>query len=412
VAKILHIVPYHNLYPPQNGGALRCFNLLNALASEHEVDLLVFQPKEEFLKTGPFKLPNNVTIFNPIDIEARSFLHKFVPNRIADAIVYRYLTNSLKGPADKTLLKIYSILSQLLESKKYDIIVFEHLQSMMAAKYIKSKLPYAKLILDAHNVDHVLLSKESDTKKQSELMQRVIKRTIQIESSLHKYVDGFIACSKKDEDILKKINNNTLLKSAEIPNGVDIELKPYHKDKNVLNNIIFCGHLGTVANREGLLWFCNTVLPLVKESIPDITLTIVGPGNDSKAFDALKNRTDIIFTGKVDTVVPNYYNNYVAIAPLTLGSGTRLKILEAMALGNPVVSTTIGAEGVNYPKGSIKIADTPTEFASAIVKLIHEPALGEVQRKLARVFVEESFSWDKIGDKFNTYLKSLLVNDN
>ncbi|NDK56313.1 glycosyltransferase family 4 protein [Pontibacter fetidus] len=411
MAKILHIIPYRNLYPPQNGGALRCFNLLKALAAEHEVDVIVFQPKVEFIKSGPFYLPENVTIYNPINNEPSSLLHRFIPDRIADAIVYRYLVRSLKGPADKTLLKIYSILSQLLDSKNYDVIIFEHLQSMMAAKYIKKKFPHAKLILDAHNVDHILLAKEAETKKQSELMLRVIRRTKKIESSLNDFIHAFVACSSKDEQILKNINMKGSLKSTVVPNGVDLDLKPYLDIKKLGNGIIFCGHLDTVANREGLLWFCNSVLPLVIEQRPDAYLTVVGQGNESKAFDTLKSKDGIVFTGRVDSVVPYYYENNVAVAPLTLGSGTRLKILEAMSLGNPVVSTTIGAEGVDYPTGTILLADEPIKFAGAILKLLEDASLAEKQRKLARAFVEDSFSWNKIGDKMNHFLKSLATNE-
>ncbi len=116
-----------------------------------------------------------------------------------------------------------------------------------------------------------------------------------------------------------------------------------------------------------------------------------------------------MFEGIVPNVQPFYHRASVCIAPLLTGSGTRLKILEAMSFGNPVVSTIIGAEGIGYEKGKhLQVADMPELFASAITSLLQNNYRFNSQRVDARKLVEENYDWKVIGEKMNTSIHTLL----
>jgi polysaccharide biosynthesis protein PslH len=262
-------------------------------------------------------------------------------------------------------------------------------------------------IYDAHNVDSELWEQQSitiDPKYKSYAI-----KALEIEKSLFKKVDSFICCSEVDYEKLVHLNQYKV-GGAIIPNGVDIMAKPFDEsiNKNKLKNLLFCGSLNYFPNMQGLLWFYKDVFPLLKQQIPDISLTIIGNINCNKYYEDLIADTSVRFIGNVESVVPYYQGSSVAIVPLLSGSGTRLKLLEAMSMGNPVVSTTIGAEGIDYINGKhLLVADTAIGFADQIVTLINNSEHFDIMRTSALDFVKSKYSWEIIGDDLNNYLGSL-----
>ena len=202
------------------------------------------------------------------------------------------------------------------------------------------------------------------------------------------------------------------MKSSVIPNGVDTGQKCYDEntEKYESHQILFCGSLDYFPNEEGIVWFYDKVFPLIKEVIRDINLNMVGTERHSKRYKILTNDTSVRFIGKVPDVQPYYYNASVCIAPLLSGSGTRLKILEAMSFGNPVVATNIGAEGINYENEKhLLIADNPKEFAEKVICLLQNVEVFNSVRSNARKLVEEEYDWKKIGKKMRQELNKLSI---
>jgi glycosyltransferase involved in cell wall biosynthesis len=174
--------------------------------------------------------------------------------------------------------------------------------------------------------------------------------------------------------------------------------------------LLFCGSLDYTPNRDGILWFHKRIWPLILHDCPHFRFRIVGRGNqEDPAYVPLHRDPRVDFIGEVDELEPHYRESSACIVPLRKGSGTRLKILEAMAYGSPVISTGIGAEGIEgIPCNDLLIADSPEAFAHTVA-LVHEDSeLHERLRRSARNLVESRYDWGKIGEKLRDDLIALV----
>lgn len=398
--KVLHIIPYYELFPPKNGGALRCYNLALQLSGFTELTILTFQPGADFDNSG-FEKVRIISVKNK-NLKGR------IISKLENALKYRWWTRSLKGPAEITFLRIYPELKKLLKQEKFDIVIFEHLHSLKLSGLVKRLSPGTIRIIDQHNVDHVLFSQERDI-IHNELNLKIYSRFLGTESSLFKIADYFFACSEKDKATFNVLNQNKI-KGFVVPNGVDCKKKQFHEDKDLNNkNILFCGALGTPANARGLIWFYNNVWPILIENISNIHLVVVGKKTTDNIFINLEKESQIVFTGEVEDLAKWYFKSNISIAPLQIGSGTRLKILESMCFGNTVVSTSKGAEGIRYLNDqNIIIRDDPKEFAEAIIHILTDPSRNEFIRRNARTFTEENYCWDMIGQKLKAIINDEL----
>jgi glycosyltransferase involved in cell wall biosynthesis len=182
---------------------------------------------------------------------------------------------------------------------------------------------------------------------------------------------------------------------AVVPNGVDTTALRPLTDASTPSAIVFVGSMFYKPCEDGALWLVREILPLVRRQFPEIDVWIVGkgPGPRVKALAG----EHVFVTGEVEDVVPYYQRAAIALAPLRAGSGSRLKILEAMALGRPVVATSIGAEGLEAePERHLLIADGAKDFAAAVVRLLQSPDLCHSLATASREFVEARYNWEMI----------------
>jgi glycosyltransferase involved in cell wall biosynthesis len=362
------------------------------LEQGHRVHLLIRQPADEIRET--LNYPNLEIVSCNNNFPGSKI--KGIPGKIYRGLYYRWLRRSVKGPAGIFLLQGAHHIKRILTENKVDAVIFEHLESMMASKYIRSISPKVYQVLDAHNVDHVLYALENVHKKLAGY-KALYKRTRWYESHFKQFVDAVLTCSEKDLKVLKQLNNG--ISGFVVPNGTDTNLKKpdFTQGKYLNKNILFCGDLNTVANSDGLRWFFDAIWPEVKSQIAEVTLTVVGGGENKSDFDDIKSDSQIYFKGRVDNLEWEYNNASVAVAPLRVGSGTRLKILEAMSFGNPVVSTVLGAEGLDITAGEhILIADEPIAFAKSIIQLVTSNELFNKIRIQAQLKVVEKYDWTKV----------------
>lgn len=388
--RALHIVPYSNLYPPMNGGQLRCFHLMDKLSMHIQLDVLSYQSPSSFFDKGYTN--KNISFYSPNSFIKTEGIFKYFPKKIKNAIRYRWLTKTFFETATLEVLDFQHIIKELYKKNTYDWIIFEHLSAMSLVPIIKQYFPKAKYVLDAHNVDHLLVIPAQSNRK-------YYKKIKILESTLYKYVDEFWACSKNDVDILEHLNENKIVGKV-VPNGVDMQVKCYVEDKSdTYNTILFCGTLDAYPNAEGILWFYKEVWLRVKENRPEVKLLIVGKG-DRAPFKVLEMDSQIDFVGEVNDVAPYYKKSFMAIVPLLSGSGTRLKVLEAMSFGNPIVTTSKGIEGIDFDKDKdVLVADNEKDFALSIIKILEAPKVGEELRVNAYKLVKNKYDW------------SIIVND-
>ncbi|HVF90698.1 MAG TPA: glycosyltransferase, partial [Blastocatellia bacterium] len=217
-------------------------------------------------------------------------------------------------------------------------------------------------------------------------------------AACHRF-DAVVAVSEADRDLMR--DEFGLREVYDVPTGVDTEF--FHPLGSAVNprELVFTGSMDWLPNEDGMLYFVEKILPIVRQSIPDVELTIVGRNPTRQLALMAEADSRIKVTGRVDDVRPYVDRAAASIVPLRIGGGTRLKIYEAMAMARPVISTTVGAEGLPLKDGEeIFIADAPEEFAERVVRVLSDEALGARMGERGRAVVCSRFGWDRAAEKF------------
>ena len=288
--------------------------------------------------------------------------------------------------------EISYLVQKILEEENIDIVQIE---TFLLGPYIES-IEGPPVVLDMHNVTWMMWERAARISKFPMRLFAIIeaRRIYRDELRVCKSVDWCIPVSIDDLIILKsELGNGTSNLSVVTP-GVDCDsLVPLRKITSK-PNIVFVGSMHYIPNEDAVVYFCEEILPIVEQFVPDVTFTIVGAKPTSKVKNLAK-KNNVVVTGFVDDVIPYYENSSVSVIPIRIAGGIRMKILEGLALGMPMVSTSIGCEGLDIQIGEeLLIGDTPKEFAYQVVKLIQDKNVRTNISKQARKAAEEKFSWD------------------
>ena len=398
MAKILFVttrIPY----PPWEGHQIRTYNLLKRVCEEHEVKLVSFVRSDE----DPAHADHLRTICKSVDLIK-------IP---ADQGKSKLLSTILSGVVTKTpfVVRKYSApemeqkLKEVIEQDAPDLI---HFDMLPLAQYLPlcGDIP---TILNDHNVESLLVERRAEAT--SSIPQKVFfsnqaPKLEEFEKFATQNATEILACSQEDAEILSRMGNGKGIHI--IANGVDIEQFIPSDDVQVDHNkIIFVGGMGWFPNKDGMNFFIKEAMPLICEQNPDASLTVVGKSDGLDIPDQLKDKVSA--TGFVDDFRPLVHEAAVYILPLRVGSGTRLKLLEAMAMGKAIVSTRIGAEGVVLEDGeNILMADTPQEIADAVIKLMRNKHLRDRLGKAAHEQAKNLYDWRILGNKMLAVYDSVL----
>ena len=193
-----------------------------------------------------------------------------------------------------------------------------------------------------------------------------------------------------------------------IPNGVDVTHYQPDFSSEAPAHLIYIGSMDWYPNEDAVAFFADEVLPRIQERVPDVQFSIVG-GNPSARVQGLAEREGVIVTGRVPEIKPYFAEATVFVVPLRIGSGTRLKILEALAMGKAIVSTSVGAEGLDLKDGEeIFIADAPIAFADAVTRLLTDRSRRRRIGENGRARVEQDYDWRSIGGKLHQLYTQIL----
>jgi len=397
------IVPY----PPQGGVLQRIYNILKELGKETDIYLLAFnhadvldsEEKIKEAKKSLLKFCKFVEIY-PLEVKESKFKFYF-------ALLRSFFS-----------LKPFSVIahnSQLfrqsfkkLENQYYFDIV--HYDTIALAQYETQNKTVIKSITH-HNVESDLIMRRSKAAKNPLKKLFLYLNGLKLAKCEKKVIgqfNGNITCSDIDKDKLLSINSKA--KIYVIPNGVDCSYFVPNSDKEKNGTIIHVGALQS-SNLDGINYFLNHIWHLIKKRRKDAKLMLVGGSVPNSIRKLGETADDIQVTGYVPDVRPYVWNAAVFIVPLRIGGGTRLKILDALSMEKAVVSTTIGAEGIEVTHGeNIMIADRPKEFAEYVVKLIENPTERKKIGINGRKLTQKNYDWSLIGmrqlDVFNNMLKS------
>lgn len=265
----------------------------------------------------------------------------------------------------------------------------------------------APCVLFQHNVEYLIWERHTDnapTAAHRGYFRLQTQRMFNFERSVCQSVRRIIAVS--DTDARRMEQDFNVRGVLVTPTGVDAEyFAPDGSQPSPAADLVFVGSMDWMPNEDGMLWFAKEVLPRIHARRPGCTLTITGRKPGPAIQELARRDSRIQVTGTVKDVRPSLWGSRVSIVPLRIGGGTRLKIYEAMAAGVPVVSTAIGAEGLNVTQHeNIRLADNPEDFSQSCLELLDDAALRERIVRNASALVTQHYSWDVVARQFGELL--------
>ena len=391
-------------YPPNTGALQRIFNLLRSVSSEHEIHLVTFYQKA--------LLGNSHTLDECADAVRKYCRSLRVFEIPSDGHPFRFgrlLLFNLASPAPFSVWRFRSdsmleAVRESLGSEKFDIV---HIETLALAPYAMLATGTPKVVVH-HNVESSLLFRRSSNEKNPLARLYLWWQAHKLQSYEKKRLADFdvnIAVSEIDAEGLSELSPGARIRV--VPNGTDTEFfRPLDIPRR--KELIYAGAMTWYPNRDAMEYFCAEILPLVKERVPDVQLNIIGrsPGPVLERFGANDPAVNVL--GFVDDIREHMGRAAVYVVPLRVGGGTRLKILDAMAMGKAVVSTTVGAEGLELGEGkNIVLADTPGDFADRVVELLENDGLRDSIERNARATAEARYSWNAIGPDLSAIYNEL-----
>lgn len=378
---ITNLVPY----PMDNGGKIKTYNTLKILSKSNNIDLMCFYEEDKELcgKEHLYELCTNIDcIKKPITTSKnmKYMILRAIKNIFSKMplVAYKYMDKNF-------LIK----LKQNIEKNDYDAIYIDHLQLGGYLEKIDTK--NKTLILDEHNAECTIILRKAEQTK------NLIKKTYfkyeylrlkKFESKIINSVDRVITLSEEDQITLENISNAKKEKFIKIPIPIQSDyIKTSGLKDEEKYNILFLGTLSWFPNAQGIEWFVDKVVPLLNKQNLKYNLYIVGKDPSENLKKIGDENSNIKVTGFVNDI-----NEYIEkcdfmVVPLFIGSGMRVKILEAMSKNIPVISTTIGCEGIEVEDGkSILIADDEFEFVQSINKIKSNNVYEKIRTNAKQIF--------------------------
>ena len=385
----------HNLaYPPVRGVLQRNYNLLRQAAKDCEVHVLAFDQ--------PATRPPGVSAEDCVDALMKFCAHvEFVPLARAGFKAHPYWLG-LRGllsrePYDLNWLRSRTMADRLqrtLARVKFDTI---HFDTLGLAQY-RTLVSGAGTVLNHHNVESSMMAHRAVN--ETHLLRRHYWRweAQKLRRAEQRYCPQFavnVVVSSEDGATLTGLAPS--VETRVVPNGVDTEYFTPRADPSG-NTLLFCGGLDWYPNGEAMLHFFDAIWPRLTRLLPDVRVFVVGR-NPPKWLQQLSNSDPRVqFTGFVDDVRPYFREATAYVCPIRVGGGTRLKILDALAMGMPLIATAFACSGlsVQHEKHAL-LADTPEAFVNQILRVLADPVLRTSLATQGRDLVCQDYSWQVIG---------------
>ncbi|PNE05756.1 glycosyltransferase family 4 protein [Priestia megaterium] len=361
---LTHLYPY----PPDDGGRIVTFNTLNELNKYgHNIYLCTFAEKNEELNELPIDVECSVIPFN-----YENNYSKLLKN------IYQKEPFNMKKYIN---IDMERAIKHILEKNKIDIVYIDHLHMAYYAKFINELNSDVKFVLRQHNVESTIF--ERAVKEENNFAKKMYLKLQH--KKLYKYESEIVSLFEKiytitEEDKKRLYSMNSKVEITNLPAGVDVSKYFPMENENETDypTLVFLGTMSWLPNINGIEWFLDEVFPGVLKVHPNTKLYIVGKNPPEKIYRYQKQYAEnIVITGYVEDE-----RDYVVLAdafivPLRIGGGMRIKILNALAMRKPVVTTTIGVEGINLGDNSLLVADSSEEFLNATLKLIQDKPLSK-----------------------------------
>jgi sugar transferase (PEP-CTERM/EpsH1 system associated) len=385
------------LHPTTKGGHIRTLEMLRRLHREHEIHYVAFadaaQPegveRSKEYATRAYPVP-----FRPPSRRSPRFLGRVLAGLVSPMPV------SLDAYRSS---RMQSLIEDLRRGERFDALVCDFLTPAVNIPAIED------FVVFQHNVETAIWRRHAEHAAdpfRRWYFGRQARVMFEYERAICRCARHVIAVSEADAAQFRE--SFGVASVSAVPTGVDLDYFRRPAAPAAVADLVFVGSMDWMPNIQGVRFFLEHVWPLIRRRRPECTLAIVGR-QPPASLEALAGApSGIRVTGTVDDVRPYLWGSLVSIVPLYIGGGTRLKIYEAMAAGVPVVSTTVGAEGldVEHPR-DIRIADTPQDFAAQCLELLDDTERRAALAQAALELMAGRFSWERAAGRFAEILESV-----
>lgn len=387
--RILALTP-RPLFPADTGGRIRSARIFERLSREHDITLVCFRTSADTTED----------IARMVVCSSRLETVEWRESRKSGATFYLELARNVTAELPYTVRKYQSKamstrLEALLKAQPYDLLLCDFLQPSINCL----DLSFTPKVLFQHNVEARIWTRHAQHVRNPLVRAYVSLQARKLRLFERRAAHAFDHCivvSEKDRQLMAR--DYDAHHTTAIAAGVDAVYFVPAAAESEGAEVVFVGSMDMMANQDAMKFFVKEIFPFVRREVP-ATLVIVGR-NPSSSITGLAN-SSVVVTGTVPDVRPHLARAHVVVVPLRFGGGTRIKILEAMAMAKPIVSTSLGAEGLPVTDGrDIWLADDPQAFAAAVVALLRAPSerarLGTAGRSVA-----EELSWDAVAGTFS-----------
>ncbi len=395
---LAHLLPW----PLEGGGQIKSYHILRQLSFAYDIKLLaLIRTPDEIAYTEPLRE------LCTLGIETIALARTKFTNLLAAARA-PLTGDSFLVTRDNTPAMHVAVARELVLGG-YSALHVDHLQM---AQFIPRKTPGVRVVLDEHNVEFRIPQRLAQTSKNPLIRfygRHEWQRLRRFEQASVRRADLTLAVSNEDRETLEDLVTHDVGTIRTLPIGVDTDYFVSTQRTAHSETLVSIGTMYWPPNIDAMCWFCREVLPMIKESRPNLKLLIVG-ARPTAEIQALAADPAVTVTGSVPDVRPYGQDCGAFVVPLRSGSGMRVKILNALAMGLPTVSTTVGAEGIAVTDGeNILLADTAQDFAAATLRLLSEPDLAVRLAQNGRQLMEERYGWDAIGVQLRQHYAQVLT---
>lgn len=397
-----HFVPY----PPKGGAFQRSYHLLRALAEGNEVHLLAVRhkththPPEELARAGD---------------ELRRFcrsvgIHDLTAQTAGVGVYVRSLASlASRSPATAELYRSATLRAAVrgaVASTRFDVV---HVDTIGLAPYLEAT-GGVPAVLNHHNVESFMVLRRVE--REPSPLRRAFYRLEgrKLERLERDWVPRFrtnLVVSETDAELLRRIVPEGSIDVVE--NGVDTDYFRPDRQEAPAPRLIFAGRLDQYANVDAMRFFIERIWPALRDRHAELKVEIVGNNPPPWLVDRCRRDDRVEVPGYVDDIRPRFRSAWAVVCPMREGAGTRLKVLDAMAMGVPLVATSMACEGIDVTPGKdVLVADTPERFVDAVERLLGDSVLRRSLGSEARRTVERRYAWTTIGAKLReTYARCL-----
>lgn len=371
-------------YPIKDGGAIACMNLTRGFSlNGHKVTVLAMNTQKHHILYG--ELPESVkdlAEFKLVEVPARISRIAALGNLLFSRKPYNAV-RFISGSFEKELIK-------LLKGKQFDVIQLEGLYVCPYIPVIR-KYSNAKIVYRAHNIEHEIWERTAAMAKGWEKIYfRILSRRIKkLEKGMMNRYDLLVPITERDGKILDELGNRKPRHVSQT--GIDSSVLIPNSKKLKHPTLFHIGSLDWTPNQEGLIWFLEKCWPKINDKFPELKFYIAGR-NAPYWFKRKMDLPNVVFEGEVPDAYDFMNSKSIMVVPLFSGSGMRIKIIEGMALGKPIITTSIGTEGISTTAGeNIMLAETADEFVSSISELIDNREFFDKIGRNAIEYIHEKF---------------------